>query len=133
MAIIVGPKGLQEAACFYAKLLGIDSLDFNLEITRKHLDNYDRGICMFDKDTKEAWIELDKKQSSISIYSVLAHEMAHLKQYVTGELEDIRAGVAMWYGKEIICDYWDAPWEIDAYGRQPGLYARWQEFKERQL
>jgi hypothetical protein len=56
-----------------------------------------------------------------AILETLAHEMVHVKQYITGETND---ELSKWHGRKInsdAVDYWDHPWEIDAYGREPGL------------
>ena len=51
----------------------------------------------------------------------LAHEMVHVKQYIMNETDDV---LSRWKNKKIDqnkVDYWNHPWEIDAYGREPGL------------
>jgi len=54
--------------------------------------------------------------------------MVHLKQYAKGELKDYaRVKSIKWKGQvydEDRIDYWDHPWEIEAYGRERGLYIR---------
>ena len=80
-------------------------------------------------------IEIKKRTSINSMVATLAHEMVHLKQYVVGDLElkIIQGGYRyLWKGKVWEPDnsehkYWDAPWEIEAYGREPGLYNKWIE------
>lgn len=62
----------------------------------------------------------------------LAHEMVHVKQYATGELRDALRGPTLhrWHNKPYdakVVDYWDHPWEIEAYGREYGLYLRFRE------
>jgi len=65
---------------------------------------------------------------------MLAHEMVHVKQFATGELVDYSSGKTVkWQGKRMSVrdddGYWTLPWEIEAYGRQPGLYARFCRLK----
>lgn len=65
--------------------------------------------------------DLNKKQMLL----VLAHEMVHVKQYAKGELRDyVRTNKCKWrdevYDDRV--DYWDTPWEIEAHGREKGLY-----------
>jgi hypothetical protein len=49
--------------------------------------------------------------------TTLAHELVHVKQYVKKEMpEDITEG-----------DYWDRDFEIEAHGRETGLFIRWCE------
>lgn len=58
----------------------------------------------------------------------LAHEMVHVDQYHKGLLMETQKGTA-WKGRVYTGDfmkqndaYWNAPWEIDAGGRQYWLY-----------
>jgi hypothetical protein len=71
------------------------------------------------------------------VFKSLAHEMVHVKQYATRELSDtivVHRGrvvdTAKWKGVEYKFKakedpYWDAPWELEAFGREVGLYRRW--------
>lgn len=65
--------------------------------------------------------DLNKKQTLLAI----AHEMVHVKQYARGELKDyLRTNRCKWKG-EFFDEglwYWDLPWEIEAHGREKGLY-----------
>lgn len=56
----------------------------------------------------------------------LAHEMVHVKQFAMGELEE---NMNVWKGKRFSgkTDYWDTPWEIEAHGREYGLWSRFAE------
>ena len=56
--------------------------------------------------------------------------MVHVKQYARGELyEGSRVNKHRWQGKWLDKDpdYWDQPWEIEAAGREAGLFIRWCE------
>jgi hypothetical protein len=57
--------------------------------------------------------------------------MVHVKQYAKGELKDyLRVNKCKWKGKIIdsdAVDYWDHPWEIEAHGREKGLYVKYLE------
>lgn len=58
----------------------------------------------------------------------LAHEMVHLKQYSCNELKDIIARrVTMFKRKpySFDMDYWEMPWEIEAFGMERGLLHRY--------
>jgi len=50
-----------------------------------------------------------------------------VKQYAKGEMKDMRrpAHIVKWLGEKYEIneiDYWEQPWEIEAYGREKGLY-----------
>ena len=62
----------------------------------------------------------------------LAHEMVHVKQWAKDEMYEYMniAGLVRFKGEKVhmaITDYWDYPWEIEAYGRQLGLFIRFCE------
>jgi hypothetical protein len=60
----------------------------------------------------------------------LAHELVHVKQYLNNELFDYADGKARFRGKIYSAGhspendelYYNSPWEIEAYGREQGLY-----------
>jgi hypothetical protein len=78
------------------------------------------------------------------IFRTIAHEMVHLKQYTTGELGIYLVATKSTSGKRLTNtrwkgtlyktreddsdddEYYDSPWEIEAYGREVGLYRRWR-------
>ncbi len=54
----------------------------------------------------------------------LAHELAHLKQYATGECKTMKNGSVRWQ-HNYVNDTWSdpfSPWEIDANGHEYALY-----------
>lgn len=75
-------------------------------------------------------IEIDKSLSLVSIMLCLFHEMVHVKQYAKNELYDSSRNekAYKWQGKwynEDKMHYFDQPWEIEAHGREKGLFLRW--------
>lgn len=73
------------------------------------------------KEPREFLIEIHSGIGARLILETLAHEMVHIKQYVMNETDDV---LSRWKNKKIDqnkVDYWNHPWEIDAYGREPGL------------
>jgi len=87
------------------------------------IDNYDRTR------TDTEW--------GHEILKTLAHELVHVKQYVMGELTYRTHGM-VWkkvtYAPDNIIDYFETPFEIEAYGREKGLLVaflvRWSEIEE---
>ncbi len=64
-----------------------------------------------------------------NILITLAHEMVHVKQWAKDEMYEyyntpnmVRFKGEKMYQNEV--DYWDYPWEIEAFGRQLGLFVR---------
>jgi hypothetical protein len=77
-------------------------------------ENY--GYCC-DLDDGEFEIDIKRTLRLRDMLTTLAHELVHVKQYVKGEMpESISEG-----------DYWDRPHEIEAHGRETGLFIRWCE------
>ena len=72
------------------------------------------------------------------ILETLVHELIHVKQYLLGELT-WRSGTLYWKNKDFstdgpedLTDYYELPYEIEAHGRQRGLFlgfiAVWDDF-----
>ena len=61
----------------------------------------------------------------------MCHEMVHVKQFAKGEMRDLSgAEKVSWNGEryDLSADeYFDRPWEIEAHGRELGLFIRWAE------
>ena len=79
---------------------------------------------------KEFTMTVDTTVSKRRILETIAHEMVHMKQYAKGELVDLsRCGSIRWQDRLIDSEtnYWDLPWEIEAHGRELGLFIRWAE------
>ena len=61
--------------------------------------------------------------------STLAHELVHVKQFANGELIcEINGTLQKWkdeYIDHAEVNYYDLPWEIEAWGREHGLYMRY--------
>ena len=126
---------LTEAAHFYADKLGIDpQLQDKLTLSIFVRKGEDRGACLTkcypNKTPTDFDIELDPSEETC-ILQTLAHEMVHVKQFATGELRLLNKGRAArwnnvpWKGKQDEMDsYYDSPWEIEAFGRELGLYLR---------
>ena len=66
------------------------------------------------------------------IVQTLAHEMVHVKQFAKGEIYDHKYRRTFKWGSRSFNidkeDYWDLPWEIEAYGRELGLFVKFKEY-----
>lgn len=127
---------VRKAADFYAKyLLGSGKVYNNISLTlqfyKVEKNECDYAYCDYIDESqyskKEFIIGVDRTLNKKETLLALAHEMVHLKQYARGELKDIYRPVRMvkWHGDKFLheqMDYWEQPWEIEAYGREKGLY-----------
>lgn len=81
---------------------------------------------------KEFTIAVDPTLGKRSMLIAIAHEMVHVKQYAKGELKDYMRNNKSKWKSEIIdpdqLDYWEYPWEIEAHGREKGLYVKFMEY-----
>jgi hypothetical protein len=95
------------------------------------------GYCMADPNgdaerldrPRTFELEIHNKMGLRKILETVCHEMVHVKQYARGELyQGVRVNKYRWQGKWVgDMDYWDEPWEIEAHGREAGLFIRWAE------
>jgi hypothetical protein len=137
---------LVEAADFFARCLMhgrmVDNLEIDIEI-EKNLDV--QGCCINEDDNSRSrffTVQL-RKDNLDEMVQTLAHEMIHVKQYAKNEHVKkhltTKGGLKIqsyWMGKlwkpiKDEVDYYDAPWEIEAYGREVGLMHRWIKHKEK--
>ena len=96
------------------------------------------GHCI-DAGDGEFSIEIKRDLPMREKMIVLMHELVHMKQHIAGELEfggiiigkdGLKCKTTTWMGAEFDeegTDYFDRPWEIEAFGRQLGLFIRWVE------
>lgn len=78
-------------------------------------------------------INIPPKPSLKYIISTLAHEMVHVKQFAKNELVDLPStnySVTMFKNRKYNLsriEYYDQPWEIEAFGRERGLMKEYFE------
>lgn len=108
----------------------LKNMVINIEIANKVEDDND-GYCEVEdyENTKprEFNITIRKNPSTRYMLMTLAHECVHVKQYASGELNDKHT---LWRGTRVNdekIDYWELPWEIEAHGRERGLYTMFIE------
>lgn len=79
-------------------------------------------------------IEIDAGVTRDATLINLAHEMVHVKQFARRELIAARTAPPLrWRGQHCSEDlhYYERPWEIEAYGREYGIYHLWRESQRR--
>jgi hypothetical protein len=116
----------------------------NLEIDIELDPNLDvQGVCINEDDTRRSrFFTIQLRNGSDDLIQTLAHEMVHVKQYAKNEhvkrfatakgglrIESVWLGKP-WRPKKNENGYYDAPWEIEAYGREVGLMHHWIRHKE---
>jgi hypothetical protein len=125
---------LKLAAESFADKLLSKQLKKNINLKIQIIDDLDvGGYC----DCEESWpypprdftLEIARTKKKIYMFLVLAHEMVHLKQMAKGEMKDKYVKnkyYKVWQGQlvEDNVSYWDQPWEIEAYGLENSLVAK---------
>jgi hypothetical protein len=125
------------ATHFYASRLMSDRLSNSLEINVNVIkDFYAQNKILGEafpkgddsKNKKQFVINLEWNKIGKKLLQCLAHEMVHVKQYAKGELKFHERGNLVTFQREQYQgdEYWESLWEIEAYGREVGLY---QKFK----
>ena len=132
-------KLVELATWFYAeKLMGkrlMSGLEITIDLKKELLtEEGHEGTAIWEDDgyrPKEFTIGLDTTVNHRNLLINLAHEMVHVKQWAKDEMyEYMEPHMVRFKGEKIHLnevDYWDYPWEIEAYGRQLGLFIRFCE------
>jgi len=105
----------------------------NLEVDIKQIRDLetkegDLASCIDTDNLNTFEIKIDKSMSLRKKLLSVAHEMVHVKQFTRKELEHTTSvHKQVWKGKtwNTKKKYYDLPWEIEAYGRELGLFNRW--------
>ena len=111
------------------------TLEINIEFNEDMREDGDCGYCVptegyVRKSPREFDIEINASKSLKTIMETIAHEMVHVKQYARNELRELSDSQFTWCGETVDgtkIDYFDLPWEIEAHGREAGLFRRWAE------
>ena len=119
------------ATAFFAQYIMGVRLAKNLDFEIKFADQGERtdGHCYpldGERYPRFFYIGLNPKMKRAKMLQAIAHEMVHVKQYARGELSN-ELITAKWRGKTYkitnsMEDYFNWPWEIEAYGRDRSLH-----------
>jgi hypothetical protein len=119
---------VKRAALFYASQLMSKKVLDHLYVQIKFNDKID--VCGYAEireynlagKPRGFEIEINSSIGAAEILKTIAHEMAHVKQYVYCETNDT---LTKWKDKRVdsdTIDYWVQPWEIEAHGYELGLF-----------
>ena len=96
------------------------------------------GYCHLFEDDPPRYFEIELQDGLTRRHhiSLMCHELVHVKQYARKELKHLsRANAESFRGIKYCptkTDYWDQPWEIEAFGREVGLSTRYFDHIENQ-
>lgn len=121
---------VKRAAVFYAEQLISSKLRENIFLRIRFnpkIDVYGYAQILeynSSRKAREFEIEIHPGIGAAEILKCLAHEMTHIKQYAYNETNET---LTRWRGNRVdsdVIDYWNQPWEIEAYGMESGLFSK---------
>ena len=127
---VLSKKHIRYIVKLFGKLILNPQLypNINLLVQNMNLSVNTWGYCgisdIEEKRPRSFEILLNTNISKNKQIKTLAHEMVHIKQYVYGETNEYGT---RWRGQRINTenmDYYDEPWEIEAYGLSTGLFTK---------
>ena len=125
---------LKFATAFFAQyIMGTRLAEkLDIEIRLEDQGRNEGGCYPVDSERRPRSFEIGIRPTMqrYKMLQCLAHEMVHVKQYAKGELSN-ELITAKWQGKTFkltnsMEDYFNWPWEIEAYGRDRSLYLFYQ-------
>jgi|13_taG_2_1085334.scaffolds.fasta_scaffold01109_2 hypothetical protein len=132
-------KAMVKSLCDYTIQLLMPRMKNKLNIKFKFIDDLVSsdgvyGDCEWLEETcrrpRNFAIRIDSSQENQLMLETVAHELVHVKQYARGEMKELvrSSKYTRWKGKDINhreLNYYDQPWEIEAHGRETGIFIRW--------
>jgi hypothetical protein len=132
--IVGGTKAKRDYArsmvefCIKKLMPRMQTLDIVVKL--KKLGSDADGYCLRET-AREYELEIDHTTGLRRMLETVAHEMVHVKQYARNEMSDTVTQKKFYKWKDTLVpestDYWDLPWEIEANGREVGLFIRWAQ------
>jgi len=129
-------KTVKAAMGFYADYLMKKhaKVDVHIDFEKGFLKNQGNYADCVNDDGKEFTITVDADMGERSILLALAHEMVHVKQHVCDKFgfnsrKRMYRFAGEYYPEDM--NYWDCPWEIEAFGRELGLYKMFKQSQKK--
>jgi hypothetical protein len=126
---------LHYAASFYCKtLLPIKHRRVTIHMKfNEDMNSTEAETTWLDSNfiPREFEIKFSRKIKNLKrIVQTCAHEMVHVKQFARGEMYDyLHSNRIRWKTQMFQMNdeqYWDYPWEIEAYGKELGLFVKFK-------
>jgi len=112
---------IEAASIFLAKELKLDKSKYTLLISTQRGLSKDEGMKGYVTriGPKCLHMNLDSGIGVERLITTLAHEMVHVKQYAKGQIKSSKScKTNYWMGKNIRKEYFEQPWEIEAYSKE---------------
>jgi hypothetical protein len=111
---------LDAATVYFARKLGFRKrVRVTIELV-KGLQKREHCRAMAHQNSRHGYyIKIDHMLKPLAMLGCLAHEMIHVRQWLTGKMEDLQRRYLVRWGKRIYVQnkirYKDHPWEREAY------------------
>ena len=106
---------------FFEQELKLKNSQYKLDVlTKRGMADVDgcRGSVTY-VGPKYLIMVLDSKLDIERLVLTIAHEMIHVKQYARGQIKHkINSKTYYWMGKKIRKNYFEQPWELEAFGKE---------------
>lgn len=118
-------------------ILHIEFIDNEIDPDSKNKLHGDCGWLDNNASPREFEIRINNTLNKKKTLLALGHELVHVKQYALNEMRDVFRGPTNVKWKREFVDeekvnYFDLPWEIEAYGREVGLYCRYTDYVKKE-
>lgn len=117
----VSYEELDSMLTFAMRYLEFDT-DVPLTITFKVDNEHQAGFI--DADEDEILMNLNPKLVGEELVRTVFHEMVHAKQMQSGQYDP---DFSTWHGVIYTCDYWNLPWEKDAYQKEEEMFTEYNK------
>lgn len=120
----------------FFSLKQIEALDVTFKFVRGFFSKTEcYAECVWEDSPikpKHFTIKVDPDQEINMLLNTIVHELIHVKQWAKGELYQYEKPFDNWHFNKArintkTTDYWDLPWEIEAYGRSVSIVVQWAQ------
>ena len=112
---------IETCVALFKKELKLENSQYSLVIlTDRGMSKRDgcRG-SVFQVGPKALGMVIDTAMSIENLIITIAHEMVHVKQYARGQIKHGKnLKSKFWMGQKNKSQYYDSPWEIEAYSKE---------------
>ena len=112
---------IETCVALFKKELKLENSKYSLVIlTDRGMSTRDgcRG-SVFQVGPKALGMVIDTAMSIENLIITIAHEMVHVKQYARGQIKHGKnLKSKFWMGQKNKSQYYDSPWEIEAYSKE---------------
>ena len=112
---------IETCVALFKKELKLENSKYSLVIlTDRGMSKRDgcRG-SVFQVGLKALGMVIDTAMSIENLIITIAHEMVHVKQYARGQIKHGKnLKSKFWMGQKNKSQYYDSPWEIEAYSKE---------------